>query len=103
MGCLIVRSSEGLYELRAPRHQFVKLCSAMEEEIRLDHNNSLDIIRVLPGKVGLVWEDAQPRLLQARTDPYILKKPQQQFVRLVSLDTEHIHLSSLHIITLKTG
>merc|ERR1712159_120184 len=95
--------SEGLYELRAPRHQFVKLHSAMEEEIRLDDSNSLDIVRVLPGKVGLVWEHSQPRLLMARTDPYILKKPAQQFVRLMSLETEHINLSSLHIITLKTG
>merc|ERR1711977_101608 len=39
----------------------------------------------------------------ARTEPYILKKPAQQFVRLQSLETEHIHLSSLHMITLKTG
>ena len=75
----------------------------MEEEIRLDKSNSLDIVRVLPGKVGLCWENGRPRLLQARSDPYILKKPEQQYVKLVTLDQEHITLSSLHIITLKTG
>jgi len=94
---------EGVYRLRAPRQQFVKVVDKMDDEIRLDQNNSLDIVRVRPGKLGLIWEHGKPRLLQTRAEPYVLKKPEQQYVRLVSRDEEHVELGNLHLITVKTG
>ena len=96
--------SEGSYRLRAPRQQFVKVVDKMQDEIKLDNSNSLDIIRVRPGNLGLIWEHGKPRLLQTRAEPYVLKKPEQQYVRTVNLvSTEHVELGNLHLITVKTG
>ena len=66
--------SEGTYRLRAPRQQFVKVVDKMQDEIKLDNNNSLDIVRVRPGNLGLIWEHGKPRLLQTRAEPYVLKE-----------------------------
>merc|ERR1711998_38618 len=94
---------EGLYSLRAPRQQFVKVVDKMQDEIRLDQQNSLDIVRVRPGRLGLIWEHGKPRLLPTRAKPYVLKKPEQQYVRLVKMDEEHVSLGNLHLITVTTG
>lgn len=94
---------EGRYQLRAPRQQFVKVVDKMADEIRLDNENSLDIVRVRPGRLGLVWEHGKPRLLPTRPEPYVLKKPAQQFVRLVSMEEEHVELGNLHVIMVTTG
>ena len=91
------------YELRAPEWQFVKLGDLISEHIALDAHNSLDIVRVLPGKLGLCYEGGQPRILQPAPEPYVLCKPQSQFIRLEEQHTEHIALGSLHIITISTG
>lgn len=99
----VLPPSEVPYELRAPRQQFVKIADALDEEIRLDSTNSLDIIRVRPGKIGLLWEDGRPRLLAPRSKPYVLRKPHQQFVKISKVNEEHIELGSLHIITIATG
>jgi len=94
---------EGLYRLHAPRQQFVKVVDKMADEIRLDTHNSLDIVRVRPGRLGLIWEHGKPRLLPTRAEPYVLKKPEQQYVRLVNMDEEHVELGNLHLITVTTG
>merc|ERR1712093_562165 len=36
-------------------------------------------------------------------EPYVLKKPEQQYVRLVNMDEEHVELGNLHLITVTTG
>jgi len=70
----------------------------------LDENNSLDIIRVRPGMLGLIWEHGKPRLLETRAEPYVLKKPAQQYVKMVNIvQEEHVALGNLHLIMVKTG
>lgn len=99
----VLRAAETLYELRAPAWQFVKLADSMQSRISLDDKNSLDIVRVLPGKLGLCYEAGQPRVLPTMPEPYVLRKPQSQFVALVDQHTEHISLGSLQILTIATG
>eukprot|EP00854_Cymbomonas_tetramitiformis_P015794 gene15794-18726_t len=98
-----VQTGEELYELRAPHWQYVKLVDMMTEHIKMDDRNSLDIVRVLPGKLGLYYEGGQPKVLVARAESYHLQKPEKQFVSLVDQNKEHISLGSLNIITVATG
>ena len=51
---------QAFYEFMAPREQYRRTCDMMADEIRFDANNSLDIVRVRPGTVGLMWQDASP-------------------------------------------
>lgn len=99
----VLTASEQLYELRSPEWQFVKLADVMQEHIWMDDKASLDVVRVRPGKLGLFWEGGRPRVLLARSESYQLKKPQQQFMKLVDATDEHIWLGSLHIITISSG
>ena len=100
---VVLAPSETPYELRAPRQQFVKIADSMDECLSIDDNNSMDIVRVRPGKIGLLWEQGKPRVIVPRAEPYVLRKPRQQFVRLCDVDEEHIALGSLHIVTIATG
>lgn len=99
----VLTSSEQLYELRAPEWQFVKLADTMQDHVAIDEKNSLDVVRVRPGKLGLFWDGGRPRVLTARTEAYQLKKPAQQFVKLIDATAEYITLGSLHILTIASG
>ena len=100
---VVLTPSKELYQLRAPSQLYIKTVDVMRDIISIDDENSLDIIRVRPSYVGLVWEDSKPRMLAPRADPYVLRKPRHQFVGLSAVTEEHIELGSLHVITIATG